>query len=158
MRLRVAAVTVIAFGLILIASGCSERSRFDVWFAQQGYTIKHEPVPCAAFPHNCGGTGQTDVVNKIIYLDDAKIAGLQATMPGVDVALWIEYHEKAHVADRAAGFVEGLGDAQLEWAAQCGAKLILGYSVSFFPQAVYWDCPAADLAKTRWIWTAFRII
>jgi len=162
MRLRVAAVTVIAFGLILIASGCSERSRFDVWIAQQGFTVKHEPVPCAVFPRNCGGIGQTDIVNRIIYLDDARIAHMQLSQnqrdPSVDVATFIYYHEWSHVADWKAGFVEGIGDLQFEHAAQCGMELLLGRTYDFFQPAVYWDCPDANLAKTRWVWTAFRII
>lgn len=151
-------VGVLAFAVIVVLSACTPKGNFDGWFARQGYTIKHEPVPCAIFPDNCGGNGQTDIVNKIIYLDDARIAQLQATHPGVDVMQWMLYHEESHVADRAAGFVEGIGTVEFEHAAQCGAELLLGFALVFYPPNVYWDCPDADLAKTRWIWTANHII
>jgi hypothetical protein len=162
MRLRVAAVSLVALALIAVASACTPRGNFDGWIARQGFTVKHEPVPCAVFPRNCGGTGQTDIVNRVIYIDDVRIAAMQlrqnARDPSIDVATFVYYHEWAHIADYKVGFVEGIGDLQFEHAAQCGTKLVLGRSFDFFLPAVYWDCPDADLARTRWIWTANGVI
>ena len=97
MRLKLAAVSVVAVALMLGTSSCGQpRQNFDAWIAQQGFTVKHEPVPCAIFPRNCGGTGQTDIVNKIIYLDDARIASQQLSQnlrdPSIDVMTFMEEH------------------------------------------------------------------
>jgi hypothetical protein len=163
MRLKFAVVSVVAVALILGVSSCgTPRANFDAWTTRQGFTVKHEPVPCTIFPRNCGGMGQTDIVNKIIYLDDARIAATQARQngrdPSIDVATFMYYHEWSHVADYKAGFVEGIGDLQFEHAANCGMELLLGRTYDFFQPGIYWDCPDSELARTRWLWTAFRII
>lgn len=151
-------VIVLVIALIIATVACTPKGGFDSWIARQPYTVKHQPVPCAVFPRNCGGTAQTDVLNRIIYLDDAAIAEEQAHAPGVDVYTFVWYHEWAHVADYAVGFVFGIGDLQFEHAAQCGAQLVLGYTYDFRRPAIYGPCSDADLARTRWIWTARGII
>ncbi len=143
--------------------GCATRNNFDRWIAQQPITIINGPVPCDRFPTQCGSTGLFDSSRNTIYLDPVAIASLQAVQnqydPTVNVHDLVYYHEWSHVADRAAGYVEGVGLVQFEHAAQCGMQLATSRSYTFFANpSIYWICPDAELARTRWIWTAKGII
>ena len=148
--------------------GASDRARFDAWFATSGVTIIHQtPVPCLG-PDDpgCGAAGRYIPSTKTIYLDDVEIAKYQASDPSHDAALQIEYHEKSH----AAFFIIGehlnqspgsTGIARLWWEreAQCGMRFLVGgWTPPGTNPDVYWICPDAKVAETRWIWASHGVI
>lgn len=144
--------------------GCAERIAFDRWIAQQPITVKYQPVPCNTPIFRCGQLGGFDSAHNILYFDPIAIASEQNTMnsidPTLDVRTMVWYHEWGHVADRATGFqMEGSTALGFEHAAQCVMQLVTGRSYNFLGDPfVYWLCPAAELARARWILTAYRII
>jgi len=164
MRLRVAAVSLVALAVLAAATACTVRGNFDNWIARQPVTVKYEPVPCDNPAFICGSVGAFDSSRNVIYLDPVVAARLQERQnqidPSVSVMTQLYYHEWMHVADRETGFqMEGVGPLQFEHAAQCGMQLVTGRSYTFFDNPViYWICPYADLERARWILTAYRVI
>lgn len=152
------------FALMWATWGCAIERNFNTWFDRQGYTIIHGPVPCDQFPTNCGGSGQADIVNRRIYIDDPRLDSFQQWQnlidPTVDVKKMQLLHEKGHVADVAAGFIEGNNPVGYERAAQCIMQLVSGkvWVPHGLDGNVYWQCPEGELARTRWILTSKGII
>lgn len=156
-------VIVLVVALIIATVACTPKQNFDAWIARQPITVKAEAVPCNDPHFTCGSLGAYDATHKVIYLDPARIAPIQALQdqidPSVSVLQMLFYHEWSHAADVAVGLVEGGTGLGLEHAAQCGMQLVTGRAYTFFNDPfVYWICPDAELARTRWIWTAKGII
>ena len=153
--------------------GATETERFDAWFASSGVTITHQtPVPCLGpTDPGCGATGRYIAATKAIYIDDVLVAQQQAatdaTRPGINVALQVLRHEQSHAAFFAIGehLNPNPGDipTTLIWwerEAQCGMRLLMGrgWTPPGADPTVYWICPDAKVAETRWIWAKHGVI
>ena len=62
----------------------------------------------------------------------------------------IRVHEIGHAVDVALGFPQGATPIGVERGAQCVSAVVLGYSTpGGDPAAGYWDCPDAEVERTR---------
>ena len=131
---------------------------------RSGIAEVHGPVRCDLPKVPCGSSGLYDFERRTVTIDPAVTAAYQPWQnqidPRVDVFTEVRYHEWAHAADQAAGFVLGTRDIDLEWAAQCGRELVRGFPwvPAFANPAIYFDCPDDMLEQVRQAWERAGII
>lgn len=166
-------VAVIAAVVFVLAAcgphppGATDKERFDNWLASSGVKIVHARVPCERDNYlQCDSTGGYEIDTKTIFLDDAKIAAVQAKQPGEDTYLHVFYHEASHAAFFVINahlnpFPGDPGTAVIWWEreAQCGMRALVGaWAPPGSNPDIYWICPDAKVAETRWIWASHGVI